>query len=531
MNALLGYDLLFDKVNALLYGHRVQRCESYLVTVSHAIYHLTYYGENGDGTSFADYNLVQQDDIGKAEVYAHFLQQDAPSLQHTGGDIVITDMGEGEEVTVQYNSVASLSQPVKNEAIRLAKDILDKLRIQFAGESLSGVLKSDDLFAVKDLMEGMEKINRVFTHHLENAARLNPTLLEDEDVEVAQKALGVFRYTSAREMVKALEIQLVMSESGQDAALSHALMDRISKAKVELAGMPEEWRGASNTPLKELLDDIETGMDKLTQKMQEMSQAGKDAAGSGRNLGNEDAAAKQAEQGRKNTMDLSQAQSQKQNDAQRQQDQTNANLQRASEMIRSERSAKAAQGAQTQQQQDEQKAQSQQRREQRQQERQEQRSQAQRQDQRTQQRQEQQQQLQAQQQRREQRVQAQQQQEQRANKSIERTIRQLRDAQIQQRQQEQQQANNAANLAKIPPTAAPSVTTPAAPMAAKTPIPMDSIQSLQQSMAAMQNMDVPDALKPNSPARMIKAIAEQRAPEATPQDIPFNVKPNNELSR
>jgi hypothetical protein len=70
MNALLGYDLLFDKVNALLHGHHsVQSCHSYLVTVSHAIYHLTHYNnESGDSSSFADYNVVQQDGAGKVEM-------------------------------------------------------------------------------------------------------------------------------------------------------------------------------------------------------------------------------------------------------------------------------------------------------------------------------------------------------------------------------------------------------------------------------------------------------------------------------
>jgi chromosome segregation ATPase len=360
------------------------------------------------------------------------------------------------------------------------------------------------------------------------------------------------------------------------------LSNEINKIKVETTKMPDEWRKDRDKPIKDLLDKIEAGIDKLINKIQEMTQAGLSNIATGRDLGGDDRA---QQQGKQSTMDLSKMQTELLQNIERL-NQQNMAIQKMTQALEGEAASakqsvgqQQASGEQKQKEVQQARAERQQQRAERQQQRAEQRQtersqqrtservqrqieRVQRQSERMQQQQQQQNELQQRQQRQSERTQrrlqrTQEQQQQATNRSAERdaarsvrndatiadNLRQMRSEQLKQKNE--------------PPAVYQSVSTQAAPTQPKAPdvglakqkAELEMMQTLLstgglQNMAALQNMEVPDALKPNSPARTIKAITQQKEMEnlqaqaveanknsATPTaDLPILIK-QNQLTR
>ncbi len=543
---------------------------SYVVAVVGAIP----IAHKNDDSSFADYNFLN-----KSELHALDAALQAFMQGNAHADFSITEMGDGDAIiAAEFNSIESLAQPVKHEAIRLAHDILNKLKIKFGDESLGSVMKSGDNPTIKALLSGVDKVAITFNDHLERAGKIAPELLEDDEMIEASNALGAFKHQGKRQMIKDLESELASAKAAGNSQLVSELTQAINKLKVEVATAPEEHKVGSNKPIKELIEAIEVGMDKLAQKMQEMTQAGLNSAATGRDLGG---AGGQEQQGNKpSTMDLGKPQNDavKQNQVAAQQNnimQEVAQTERATskenttqtQQADAQKAKESQEARQQRQEARQQRAERQHRQENRQQQAQTQQTQQAQEQQARQQRQEARQQQQARQQRQEARQVRQEQAQNTVNNntsSIADNLRQMRRNQREggQREGGQKEATQATSTAPQPQEQQPQIATkPAPPAKAPTLNQTPSTAATQnndmqsmlassgmaglQNMQKMQDMEVPDALKPNSPARMIKAITQQRAAEQTAiqatdapttpavptSDLPILIKQNNQPSR
>jgi myosin heavy subunit len=591
---------------------------AYVVTISHTLNYLKPNNNDADG-DYSDYNFRNNGNVSNG------LLQDLNSLASGTVQFEIVDIADDDEIVrPHFNSVDSLSQPVKEEAIKLARDILDKLKIQFGSQTIDGLMKSENDTATKKLFGAMDKVGIIFNNHAQIAEKMQPTLLEDDDIKAAKDVLGVFKYNNTKLEIRSLEKELKEAKQAGNQELVDILSNEINKLKVETTKMPDEWRGERDKPVKELVDKVEVGLDKLINKMQEMTQAGLSNVSTGRDLGGDD---KAQQQGKQSTMDLSKMQAETLKNIERLNQQSmvmqkmsnavegekqNANQQQAAEQkqkdsqqARAERQQQRAQRQQERAERQQQRAerlQNQQDRAQRQADRaQSQQERAQRQQERVQRQQER---LQRQNERNQQQQQQQQAEAQRQQRQVERTQRRLQRAQMQEQQQraaDQQIRQQQMSVAKINERDAASYTAkqnaniaenlrqmrseqmrqkneasvvqseqksplPQAEIAARTPpsapITNNSVdnannmmQSLLsggglgtlQSMSAMQNMEIPDALKPNSPARTVKAIAQQKemeqmrsqavesgevskSPTSPTSDLPILIK-QNQLTR
>jgi hypothetical protein len=351
-----------------------------------------------------------------------------------------------------------------------------------------------------------------------------------------------------------LEEELVQAKAAGNQELVQAITSTIQKLKVEVATTPDEYKAGGDRPVKELLHQIEVGLERLAHKMQEMTQAGLSTVQSSRDLG-----AQEMEQQTKSTViDVGRPQA----DMSKQQEHLHqtVNMQKMNENMRNEKASSIAAQAQQAETQKSKEAQSarqerqearqqrterQQRREARQQQQaQSQQSSQQRQEARQQRQQEVQQKLEARQQRREARAQQAQNQVNANAVTIEENLRRMR--------REQRKAVEAQTKAQQQAATIEAQVPQAKPQKLNNPNKVNNNEMMKsllasniggmQSLQSMQNMEVPDALKPNSAARMVKAITQQReanievsnvtsTPTVATTDLPILIKPNNQLGR
>jgi hypothetical protein len=548
--------ILFDN-NVLfenkIFGANAVAGSSYIVVVAFPTASLT--PQQPNDSDYSDYNFLSNyGGLSLDDAYQAFMSLNEGII---GDGFAITEIDDGAEIEMRnFNSVDDLAQPVKHEAIRLARDILEKLKIKFGEQNLDGLMKDDDKAPLKKLLNGVDKVEITFLHHLNNAKKIAPELLEDDEVIKAGNAFGVFKYQGKKLQIKDLEEELVQAKAAGNQELVQAITSAIQKLKVEVATTPDEYKAGGDRPVKELLHQIEVGLERLAHKMQEMTQAGLSTVQSSRDLG----AQEMDQQSKTTIIDVGKSQA----DMSKQQERLHqtVNMQKINENMRNEKAnsiAAQAQQAETQKSKEaqsarqerqearQQRTERQQRREARQQQQaQSQQSSQQRQEARQQRQQEVQQRLEARQQRREARAQqAQNQVNANANAAtIEENLRRMRREQRKAVEAQTKVQQQAATIEAQVPQAKPQK--PNNPNKVNNNEMMKSLLASNiggmQSLQSMQNMEVPDALKPNSAARMVKAITQQReanievsnvtsTPTVATTDLPILIKPNNQLGR
>jgi hypothetical protein len=184
-------------------AHKIIANNTHLVSVSYLRKSENESSDNGG--DYSDYNFRSNgNNVGSGslanEVLKDFVNVTLTTNSSSEAMFEIVNIGEDDDIIKpHFNSVDGLSQPVKQEAIRIARDILDKLRIQFASNTIDGLMKdqNNDAKTVK-LFDAVGKVAIIFNNHAQVAEKLAPELLEDEDVKAARDILGVFKYNGVK---------------------------------------------------------------------------------------------------------------------------------------------------------------------------------------------------------------------------------------------------------------------------------------------------------------------------------------------
>ena len=155
-------------------------------------------------------------------------------------------------------TVDDLSQPVKDRAIELARDILEKLKIRFSDMPVAALLDHSDTAEVYKLLRETQQLSQLFYSQAGRAVLTNPNLLYDSDVQIAFDALGKLSCQAKLQALKYSE------ESGNT---ENALM--IAK---DIESMPESWRQAGNMTVGQLLGAVQLGFERVFLHLQEQNQ-------------------------------------------------------------------------------------------------------------------------------------------------------------------------------------------------------------------------------------------------------------------
>jgi hypothetical protein len=303
--------------------------------------------------------LQQRSDPSDINAITQNYQGVQSSAQHEGAlagkakqvQFAVEDFGDKEVTAQNARKVEQLDQAVKTKAVRIAKDIIDHLKIQCAAMSVKELIDSGDIPLIDDVLRGVQTVADTFFHHLQIALKLDPRLKEDKDLLLASEALGVFEYQSKRKAVDKATIKALVAEQRGDKEQASALRAEVAALNGSIAAMPESYKTGGALRVSDLLSQMEKGMDKVVARMQEMTQAS--LSGNSGNALSRDFIF--TEQQQNQTQNASQQQQQMQQSLsqqqQQQQQQVVANAAKAIEDARQQRRAARANTREQQQQQ------------------------------------------------------------------------------------------------------------------------------------------------------------------------------------
>lgn len=143
--------------------------------------------------------------------------------------------------TERLQSIETLSSPVREEAVEIARDILEKLQLLVGNDSGEEALRAPET----QQQQTAEAIATLTAQYEQQISRLAQT-----DSDALQHAL----FGEAREAIGSLNVLLLsqalqQAEQAQDASL-------IAQLTHELQKMPARWRAVKHAPIRNFLDKI-----------------------------------------------------------------------------------------------------------------------------------------------------------------------------------------------------------------------------------------------------------------------------------
>ncbi len=185
----------------------------------------------------------------------------------------VEDLGDREVTAVRARAVENMEHSVKREAIRIAKDILENLKIKCAGMSIKELIDSGNVPLMDEVLEGIGKVAGIFDHHLKIALRLDPELVKEEEMEEAIAALGIFQYHTTLRAADQAMIKAVMAEQKGEREHAAALRAQATAMRADIAAMPTEYKQGGSARAADLMAKVEKGIDRVVERMQQMTQS------------------------------------------------------------------------------------------------------------------------------------------------------------------------------------------------------------------------------------------------------------------
>jgi len=161
--------------------------------------------------------------------------------------------------TVPLATVDELSQPVKDRAIALAREILDKLKLKFAETPVEALLDRVDTSEVYRLLRETQRLSDLFYAQAGRAALTHPNLFYDPEMQLAFDALGKLSCQAKLQALKYAE------ESGSS--------DNALQIARDIEAMPASWRMTGQLTVGQLLGSIQLGFEKILLHLQEQNHA------------------------------------------------------------------------------------------------------------------------------------------------------------------------------------------------------------------------------------------------------------------
>ncbi len=152
--------------------------------------------------------------------------------------------------------ISTLQEPVRRDAIELAKDILNKLKIKFGNVDIKEGLRlqpQDDSEVVGKIQSVMTIYERLLAH----ACSVNASVLNHPAVISATQAFGQFGYMAKLEAYR-------FANMVGDTSYAQML-------GAQLGRIPDFYAQATHRTVGELISRIETGMDVMIERMQSIS--------------------------------------------------------------------------------------------------------------------------------------------------------------------------------------------------------------------------------------------------------------------
>ncbi len=146
---------------------------------------------------------------------------------------------------IGYNTVESLSQPIKIQAIEIAREILEKLKIQFSSTPVMAMLDYNSGQFDRTITD-LNSIIAVYKDHLQRAVMLDPSLVKDPMILNAGEAIG---FLGAQIKLKALDRAEMIGDTEHSDLIRH-----------ELQQLPQHWLNPNRMNSIAALSALEQGL-------------------------------------------------------------------------------------------------------------------------------------------------------------------------------------------------------------------------------------------------------------------------------
>lgn len=153
--------------------------------------------------------------------------------------------------------VKRLPSPVKQRSVDLARDILDKMRVSVGDADRNQWLERP---AEESLAQGeaIASLAGLYAESYQAALQADPNIKHDPSIQQGNEAMGKLAY-----MVKQQAVTQLISEGKTDDA---------EMMMAELEQYPESWKEADNTPVAELLNRLQNGLETSHASVQKAQQ-------------------------------------------------------------------------------------------------------------------------------------------------------------------------------------------------------------------------------------------------------------------
>ncbi len=171
-----------------------------------------------------------------------------------------------------FNSVDSLSDPVREEVIEIGREILRNLRLQFSPDAQLKEMRDTDPDRLMRQMQDLREFSDIFQHYFEEfLQQFDPRLFQNpEEMQAfldamhdANEALGMF---SCHTKLHARDLALGQAQQARksgNGALAEQLEARAGLIEQELSVMPKEWLAAGEQNVNALLGRMEDGLNAM----------------------------------------------------------------------------------------------------------------------------------------------------------------------------------------------------------------------------------------------------------------------------
>jgi len=153
-------------------------------------------------------------------------------------------------------NVANLSEPVRRDAIEIAKDILRKLKVGIGDINVKDGLNlppTDDASA----LGAIKGVAMIYERMIGWARNIDPTIMQHPSVMAGVQAIGQIGYLAKREALRMAKI-----------AGNKELVEHISS---EMEKVPQAYTASADVKVGGLLDKIESGINVLMSRVQTIS--------------------------------------------------------------------------------------------------------------------------------------------------------------------------------------------------------------------------------------------------------------------
>jgi hypothetical protein len=192
---------------------------------------------------------------------AHELNIMATDLDAIGNHLLFT--------AESINRAENLAEPVRHDAIEIARDILRKLKLSMGGANVRDGLQmkpTDDMAA----LGAIKGVAMVYERLISWAKGIDASIMQHPSVMAATQAIGQLGYVAKREAL--------------NMALAAGNTPRASQLQDELSRIPASYVPPAGTRFVRLLETIDNGINAILNRTQEMSVPG---AKIGHHAGNE----------------------------------------------------------------------------------------------------------------------------------------------------------------------------------------------------------------------------------------------------